>query len=353
MKNWFLLTIVLFFSFPIIEILLSLTWTNPYKYESSDSFVHIKIQPANTNRIYDVSIINREKEFVNFRTDNRSYITGTFDLIEKPDHKIFFFGGSTTESAPVKEDLRFPILTGKLLRDKNLKINSYNVARNGINIHDSINILFNHVIYDKPTIAVLMHATNDIGTLNNSHGYKIGGSETIKAKNLIKWTLKILSSKSSIFGLMRKFYNRSNFAPYLQNNPNVFNSYQIRSEEKRKLDNVDEYISRIKTFISICKSFDIIPVLLTQPLSNIKNSLTPGWADNHNQIIFNDIIRNVGKNEGSLVIDLVQYLEENVPDWDKPNKVFYDGMHYNNNGSQLVAQHIADTIFSYLTKNKF
>lgn len=63
---------------------------------------------------------------VTIETDSNAFII-TDKNIKSPDLKLFFLGGSTTECLYVKDKLRFPELTARLLEKKScLKINSYN-----------------------------------------------------------------------------------------------------------------------------------------------------------------------------------------------------------------------------------
>ncbi len=84
---------------------------------------------------------------------------------------------------------------------------------------------------------------------------------------------------------------------------------------------------------------------MTQPLSVSTNRLTPDWADLGNQDIFNAIVRQVGQEEGVLVIDLVRHLIEEVPNWNQPDQVFWDGMHVNDRGSRLYGEFIARDLY--------
>ncbi|MGH7821831.1 MAG: hypothetical protein ACREQ9_18870 [Candidatus Binatia bacterium] len=59
---------------------------------------------------------------------------------------------------------------------------------------------------------------------------------------------------------------------------------------------------------------------------------------------FNDFIREIGAEEGALVIDLVRFLEAEVSGWNEPMKIFYDGMHVTDEGSRAYATHIAERL---------
>ena len=61
--------------------------------------------------------------------------------------------------------------------------------------------------------------------------------------------------------------------------------------------------------------------------------------------MFNNIVRKVGVEEDAVVIDLVRYLIENIEAWDQPMKIFYDGVHVNDHGSEVYAEHIAKYLY--------
>jgi hypothetical protein len=120
--------------------------------------------------------------------------------------------------------------------------------------------------------------------------------------------------------------------------------------EKREKAQIpwDEYERRLRTFVWISRAFGIEPVLMTQPLANIRNAFTPDWVDPRNQDVFNHIIRKVGAEEGAIVIDLVRHLVENIEGWNQHMKIFYDGMHVTDRGSEVYAEYIAERLYGEL-----
>jgi hypothetical protein len=68
-------------------------------------------------------------------------------------------------------------------------------------------------------------------------------------------------------------------------------------------------------------------------------------VDPRNQDVFNHIIRKVGAEEGAIVIDLVRHLVENIEGWNQHMKIFYDGMHVTDRGSEVYAEYIAERLY--------
>ncbi len=108
----------------------------------------------------------------------------------------------------------------------------------------------------------------------------------------------------------------------------------------------------LRAYVHVARAFGIEPVLMTQPLASVRTPLTPDWADPVNQEIFNHEIRRVAAGEGVVLIDLVRYLFDHVAGWDQPMKILYDGLHVNNFGSRVYAEHIserlAETVLAHL-----
>tara|TARA_Y100001934_G_scaffold190048_1_gene224010 strand:+ start:889 stop:2010 length:1122 start_codon:yes stop_codon:yes gene_type:complete len=332
------------------ELMLRFMWKNWYTTESSDYFLKLRIQPANRDRPIGRSQIDPQSPVVVFKTDKRGYILPTHRY-QNPDRKIVFMGGSTTECIAVKEELRFPVLVSDLLAERGIKANTLNGARSGNTIKDSVNILLNHVIYDDPDIVVVMHATNDIGKLNAFGSYEyVSPAQPLNSSKFMGWIKKKLSAYSYTVGFLRSrmaILKSSEPAPgeveawsdRFTSDPNIIEKIPI-----------EEYRKHLKAFVHICFDFEIVPILMTQPLSAEKNELTPAWADMSSQQRFNEVIRQVSKSENAILIDLDKFLREKVNDWNKPMNIFYDGMHITDKGSIVYADYITNKLEPLLRK---
>lgn len=293
--------------------------------------------------------MNPENPWVRLRTDARSYILPSFQY-KDPDATVVFLGGSTTECNVVQEDLRFPALVSRLLTKQGLKVNTLNIARSGNTLHDVLNILLNHVIEDRPDIAVVMEASNDIGVLQKVKSYQSRMGSPVSILEFAKWSLQIASSELYLAALVREGASAStSIEQFLRTEPKKDWRHDPPPIEQ---SSVNLYRQRLKAFVHFCRSFDIQPVLMTQPFSGSTNSLTPNWVDRTPQDQFNSIIRMVGEAEGVPVIDLVSYLQEQVPEWNKPMEIFYDAIHVTDKGSQVYAQHIAERLLPLILRKK-
>jgi lysophospholipase L1-like esterase len=325
-------------SFTLCEIGLRLFWHNPYRYELPEHILRFRLAAARTDHVLDRSAIDPERPMVRYRTDERSYLLPS-RRFEMPDATIAFLGGSTTECTAVHEELRFPARVSYLLEKKGLQVNTLNAGQAMGTVHDAINVLFNHIIEDKPDAVVLMEATNDIGYLQRqSYRQQMGQAESFY--DAIHFGLQKASTTSYFMGVFRKWASPSTGKQY---RPNA-NPWHREKRETAQIPR-DEYETRLRAFVRLSRAFGIEPVLMTQPLANIRNALTPDWVDPRNQDVFNHLIRTVGAEEGAVVIDLVRHLVENIEGWDQHMNIFYDGVHVTDRGSEVYAEYIAKRLY--------
>ena len=325
------------FSLALGEIALRILWHNPYAKEVPDHVLKLRMQHPHTDHWVDRSEFAPADPRVRFRTDGRGYIVPSRQYA-KPDVTVVFLGGSTTACNAVQETARFPVVVGKLLTARGIETNSLNAARSGGTVHDSLNVLLNHVLFDSPDIVVLMHATNDIGIIASRWGYLSRSGHPVQSMLIAKWLFQLASSHSSLIGLARQSHLKTNV---VQGFAHVFD----KNDPAEPALPTAPFEDRLRAFVRLARSFDVEPVLMTQPLASSRNALTPAWADLGNQDRFNHVIREVARTEDALLIDLVRHLQEEVPGWDEPMKLFYDGMHVNDDGSRVYAAHIADQLY--------
>jgi GDSL-like Lipase/Acylhydrolase family len=344
-KKVLALFLATFITLGFSELGLRLFWHNHFRYEAPDHLLKISIHHPNTDYIFTRSLVTSEHPWGRLRTDARSYILPSFQY-QDPDATIAFLGGSTTECYAVQEDLRFPALVSRLLAQQGLKVNTLNSARSGNTLHDALNVLLNHVIEDHPDIAVVMEASNDIGILKRINSYRSRMGSPVSVLEFAKWSLQIASSKLYLAALVRASASAEQL---LAPDPTKDWRHNQRSLHQ---SSANLYRQRLKAFVHLCRSFDIQPVFMTQPFSGSTNALTPNWVDRTAQDQFNTVIRTVGEEEGVPVIDLVRYLQEQVPEWNKPMEIFYDAIHVTDKGSQVYAQYITERLLPLILQKK-
>jgi lysophospholipase L1-like esterase len=351
MKRALVVVFASFIPLVICELGLRLFWHNPYRYEAPDHLLKIYTHHANTDYFTTSPEPKNAHKRGRLRTDARSYILPSFQY-RHPDVTIGFLGGSTTECVVVQEDLRFPALVSKLLADRDVKANTLNSGRSGNSLHDSLNILLNHMIEDHPDIVVLMHAANDAGVLTRDGGYDSRMGHPVSISDLGKWSLQMVSSNLSLAGRVRAWDPTVSLGAIPADilRPKTTGAETQAKPVSMKPELVDVYRKRLQAFIHMSRAFGIQPVIMTEPFSGSTNALTPDWVKAEPLDELNAVIREVGEREGVPVIDLVRYLQENVPGWAKPMNVFYDGIHVTDQGSRVYAEYITERLVPLIVK---
>jgi lysophospholipase L1-like esterase len=280
--------------------------------------------------------------------DDNGFI-GPSRKYDRPDKVIVFLGGSTTECMFVDEEHRFPYVTGRILgEDTGAKINSYNGGMSGSNSLNAIDLLINKVIPLKPDVVVFMENINDLSTLLYEGTYWNRGTarsplETLKKRQLVGKLLK------EIF-IPNLNYAYRNLKKTLSGKEE--DEFAGARGKKLVIDQakmVHDFAADLQTIVCTCKAWGIVPVLMTQA-NRITDHPDPVVAayvrrDGRDRGIsyeqfktlydaFNDTIREVGRKNQVMVIDLAR---EVPPD----KKYLYDLVHFNDAGSQLAARIIA------------
>ena len=326
------------FGLIIGEIFLRFAWDNPYKNAESSKIVELRMQSPNSNRIFDRSWLDQNINKVSFRVDQNRFILPSNQHLEA-EQTIMFMGGSTTACTYVQESLRFPHYVSKLFNEQGRKVNTINLGKSGSTLHDSINVFFNEAHKYKPDFLVIMHATNDGGVLEKYPMYETRMAKVVKFSDIKKWLFQDLS-KSSLVGLLRVVHTNLNATRHEQTA-----ILQRLLEEDLSVDiNYEAFEQRLDAIIQMARSFNVIPVLMTQPLSSEKTNLTPFWANSDRQSRLNQIIKRIGEKNGVMVIDLSAHMRS-IPNYnDNLQDYLYDGMHVTDKGSVEYGKHIHDRL---------
>lgn len=350
--NLLLAAVVTIVMIALFELGLRIADYNPMAQEPPQSIVELRMQTPHSERIIDVSLLDPQDPQSRVRIDSRSYIMPSFQY-DSPDVTIAFLGGSTTECKAVKESLRFPALVSDLLGDQGFKVNTLNSSRGGNTLHDSINVLLNHVVYDRPDIVVVMNVANDVGVLAQLGGdYQMRSRRVLQFRDALDWLKSAASQNVHLAGVARQALVVLRGRTGKAEPRDLVDREQRTDPEFAVTVPHSPYERRLRTFVGVARGLGITPVLMTQPLSGASNELTPEWADRGSQAIFNDIVRQVGAEEQVLVIDLVQYLNDDVPEWEQPTRVFYDGIHVTDYGSEMYAKHIAERLLPLVRQQR-
>ncbi len=314
------------------ELVLRAFWANPFRHEVPERVLTLHTQHLRTDHWLDRGMLKLEPARVRFRTDDRGYIEPVRRFTD-PEFTIVFQGGSTTESMAVAEELRWPNQVSVQLEARGFRVNSLNNGRSGGSAHDSLVNLLQFIVEDRPDVALLMNAINDVGLLGGD-GYGVRTAKPEGDLVGLRWLLQAGSRHSSLIGLIRKV---TSISPLRSTREASAPLATRRPAETRP------YEARIRSWVRTCRAFGIEPVLVTEPLAAMRNELTPDWADAGGLEEFNAVVRRVAREEGASLIDLVERMMQE-PDWAEPSRLYYDGMHVNDHGSVVYGRIVAEAL---------
>jgi hypothetical protein len=295
------------------------------------------------------------------RTDARGFML-PYNRYEKPDLSLVFLGASTVACIYVEEENRYPYLVGQLLEQKTgKKITSINSGVGGNNSLHSLDILLNKIIPARPDVVVMMHNINDLVALIYDRTY---WSKNPTRAAIVNFSFyKNLTGLKALSTLARDMYipnlhaatrilSKKIFGKKLKDPDDEFASIRGKKLTVDEAHILDEFKMNLNTFINICRARRITPVLMTQ-FNRYKGNPDPkvikamqGFEsdskipmDEFMELYakFNDAIREVGKANGVLVIDLAALIPQD-------KQYMYDVVHLNTRGSKLAAQLISERL---------
>jgi hypothetical protein len=295
------------------------------------------------------------------RTDARGFML-PYNRHEKPDLTLVFLGGSTVACIYVEEENRFPYLVGNILAQKTgKKITSINSGVGGNNSLHSLDILLNKIIPVRPDVVVMMHNINDLVALIYDRTY---WSQNPTRQPIVNFYFyKNLTGFKAIATLARDLYIPNLHAATRVLSHKIFgkkvkdpdDEFAYIRGKKLTVDSahiLDEFKMNLSTFINICRARRITPVLMTQcnryradPDPKVLKAMQGFEADSGIPVRefielyakFNQAIREVGNQNGVLVIDLAALIPQD-------KHYIYDVVHLNTRGSQLAAQLISERL---------
>jgi len=319
-------------------------------------FIRLRELPPNQDLVMRPSASALEKadnlddRQVRVRTDAGGFLLPVSGGI-KPEVKIVFLGGSTTECYWVQETQRFVHRVGVQLSEQSRQpVATYNAGVSGNHSMHSINSLINKMLPLHPDYAVLMHAINDlvvllytgtywndhpsrslVGSLQTAHAGQPEGPSFIVFPRAARWLRQVLSQPS--------------LGPRLRFEWSGYQGKKISVDERAV---IGSFRRSIRLFVAVCNSQGVQPVLMTQAsrLSENPDDFTRAiiggrWEQNgvsyeQFQGIYaelNEVVREVGRDTETEVIDLARIVPVEL-------EYFYDPVHLNEHGCELAADAI-------------
>ena len=274
----------------------------------------------------------------------------TYDDRDKVD--IIFFGGSTTESLVVEESLRFPVLAARLLSGRlGVEISSLNAGYSASHsLHSLFSLLAKGVKYE-PKIVVLMNNVNDWGLLSHTGSYyKATTNRSIVQDTRLTLHRALKNIKNFLIPNIWSYmmFRRIDIvnlpgALLFGKSHDVFIGKSNFKYDVSYIENI--FKSSLLSFISVCRSWGIEPVLMTQmSMFTDYGDPIPNQLENedytqhkHYQKAMNNFIKTVAAEQDVLLIDLETPLSGRA-------EYIYDEVHLNNEGSAKAAHIIADAL---------
>lgn len=307
---------------------------------------------------------------------------------------ILAVGGSSTECYFLSDGNTWPEILGDLLKQKMDKVWVNNAGFVGHTTFGHIRLLQEVIVPLKPDVVLFLTGWNDVGIHGFSQTYDAqimeGGkfSRDDPPENQpglclksIRCLVVSLADYSEVINLGLNLYRNMRAASSLPGraNPSAVVTGDIDEVQEDLLSyphltipNVDEmvanltpettpslrdYAERIHQIIQICRQNGIEPVLITQPalygkgiddvtgvnLETIKiNSGSNGYRQWKGLEKYNDVLRQAGRDEHVLVIDLAEKMPHSSAD-------YYDFVHYTNAGARKVAEIIFADLYPFLS----
>ena len=323
------------------------TETRHIRLRENAPHLNLKLTPSANELAHSENLENKAYDF---STDKDGFLLPSLTH-KNADLTLAFIGGSTTECMYVDAEKRFHHVVANLISNDLIKVNSINAGVSGNDSLNSINAYLNKVIPMKPDIAFLMHNINDLSTLLhegsywNNNDYRspiIYEDKSLKAvlKTALPNSFELLHRvKAKLTGPVDEFAHDRGKAKTFDEQ----NIYRLFEEN-------------LEMFITISKAKGIKPVLMTQAnrftdkpdqvvVNRFKDLESLGIKYQQFKTLFDDMnnsIRKVALENDVALIDLAK----EVP---ASKEYIVDTVHFNNEGSELVASIIAKRLKSILS----
>jgi len=285
------------------------------------------------------------------------------------DLTIVTVGGSTTECFDLAENKTWPHDLGVDLQRRFNHLWLNNAGLSGNSTFGHYILMQDYLVKLKPKVVIFLVGINDLGIRDERdfdqriHGLNFRSLERFLASAAVHSELA-----TAAVNLYRYYFPKSVMVNN-QNKPQEVDlkelpRFDVSPEARAAIlkDHQDHYLrpykDRLEKLITICRQHNILPVLLTQPVlyGDVVDEAS-GVDLGHRFVakgmngatawqvleLYNDITREVGQEQGVLVIDLAREMPKN-------SAYYYDLMHYTNAGAARVADLIATRLTPFLAQ---
>ncbi len=356
-KNLISLFIGIVLAFFLLEILLRI-WP-PIEIRVNGNRI---ILPVNRSyRIENKEIPKLDREIIH--TKNSLGFRGE----EPPDNfsdflTIIAVGGSTTEGFIVSDGKTWIDILGKYLETSFNRVWINNAGLDGHSTFGHLVLMEDYLAKIRPKIVLFLVGGNEI---------MLEKYNEIEQRNLSEFSARSpmglfrqLTYRSELLHLLLYVY-RHLHTPLYHANVDLTKLGTLEVPEEKILllkqtisaKYLADYEHRIMQLIAISRANSIEPVFITQPalfgnalddvtgvdLGKIEVDETNGQTEWEMLELYNDVLRHVGERQGVLVIDLAGKMP-------KSSIYFCDLYHFNNEGSEKVAEIIYNDLSPFLAQ---
>jgi lysophospholipase L1-like esterase len=269
--------------------------------------------------------------------------------------RILTVGGSTTECLFLSDGKTWTdgVARRVLAIDPTAWIN--NAGLDGQSTNGHLVLLRNFIVALKPTLVVFLVGANDVG-LDRSNGYD---SALVAPATLARRVHTFVIDHSEVAAVAQNAYRaawthhrgfgHSEIDVTTVPRRTIADEEVVRVLEEHRVRYLEGYAQRLTQLAELCRSSGIEPVFVTQPalfgnaidaatgvdLSTVQvNGRGNGTLEWRLLELYNDVTRRVAAAHGLLLIDLAREMP-------KDSRLFYDFLHFTNQGAATVAEIVA------------
>ena len=282
---------------------------------------------------------------------------------------IITIGGSTTEGVLISEGKTWTDLLGKYLKTSFKQIWINNAGLDGSSAFGHIILMNDYILGLRPKVLLFLIGGNEMGSRHNvdeiEHLYIQSKIDFRDPRRIFKRLLAHSEVFNLIANLFRYFRpNKLEIAYSKYEKPiSKMDKLEIPDDEWNSIVRnhaqwMQEFKIRLKIIAKLSKDNSIEPVLITQPslYGDVNDENTGIYLGNITIIRrmngksfwnllekYNDVTREVGKEEGIFVIDLARRMNKN-------SLFFADPVHLTNEGEKKVADILYHELCPFLSK---
>ena len=282
---------------------------------------------------------------------------------------IVTVGGSTTECFDLAENKTWPHDLGVDLQRNFNHLWLNNAGLSGNSTFGHCILMQDYLVKFKPKVVIFLVGINDLGIRGERdfdqriHVVNFRSLERFLASAAVHSELA-----TAALNLYRYYFPKSVMINN-QNDPQEIDfkklpHFQVSDAARAAMikDHQDHYLrpykARLEKLMAICREHNIVPVLVTQPVLYGEGVDAASGVDLGHRFVaqdmdgvtawqvlelYNDVTREVGREQGVLVIDLAREMPKNPA-------YYYDLMHYTNAGAARMADIVSAQLTPFLAK---